>query len=141
MTNEAKRRLIVARLTARGWKDPEFQQALIDNPRPILEQAGLKLPDDIEIKGIANTATTQYIVIPKRPDWVRDSDLSSMAVMIPLACGYDFPPIGRPKYRPGRTGSGRAMAGAAVGGGGAAKKKVAKGAKAAKRPGKRSGGK
>jgi hypothetical protein len=131
MINEQQRRVIVARLTARGWRDPEFQRALVENPRPILEEAGLTLPRGIEIRAVENTATTQYIVVPRRPEWVLDRDLNNLAILIPMACGYEMTPLQRPRTRPSAAKSGtRSTASAGVGAGaGVAKSRQKRGAK------------
>jgi hypothetical protein len=103
MTSEERRRMIVARLTARAWREPEFHDALIATPGPIMESAGLQVPAGIEVAAVENTATTQYIVIPQRPDWLSDSDLSNLSIIVAVMCGFDLIPTTRPRGR-GHTG-------------------------------------
>ena len=91
--------MIVARLTARAWREPEFHDALIATPGAIMESAGLQVPAGIEVAAVENTATTQYIVIPQRPDWLTDSDLSDLSIIVPVLCGFDLIPTTRPGGR------------------------------------------
>jgi hypothetical protein len=39
-----------ARLTARAWEDPSFKQQLLSNPKPVLREAGLEVPENFNVR-------------------------------------------------------------------------------------------
>jgi hypothetical protein len=39
-----------AKITAHSWEDPSFKQQLLSNPKPILAEAGLGVPDNFTVK-------------------------------------------------------------------------------------------
>lgn len=42
---------------ARVWTDPAFKQALVANPRPLLRQLGIAIPDDVTVKVLGSNGT------------------------------------------------------------------------------------
>lgn len=69
--NESQQRQeIMASLTVKSWTDPEFNSRLIANPREILEEYGLKIPDSesTEIIFLQDSPKTRHFVIPSPPE-------------------------------------------------------------------------
>jgi hypothetical protein len=47
---------------------PSYRQALLKNPKSVLEgQLGTKIPDSIHVKAVEETADTMYVVVPYVP--------------------------------------------------------------------------
>jgi hypothetical protein len=69
--------LFNAQITARAWKDPQFKQRLLKNPKAVLEnEFAIKIPDQTECKVVEETASTTYLVLPMQPDDVAPEQLS-----------------------------------------------------------------
>jgi nitrile hydratase subunit alpha len=49
------------------YKSPEYRARVVREPRPVLRELGLELPDDIAIRVWETNAETRYMVIPLRP--------------------------------------------------------------------------
>ena len=58
---------------ARVWKDEDYKQKLLSDPRGTLSAAGLRLPENVRLKIHSDTADTMNIVIPRNP---ADTELS-----------------------------------------------------------------
>jgi hypothetical protein len=52
---------------SKAWKDPQFKEKLLSDPRAALEEAGIKPPAGVEIKVVENTAHTAHLVLPPPP--------------------------------------------------------------------------
>lgn len=72
-------------LIGRALKDESFRQALLANPKAVVEkemgklQEGAKLPGLLEIKVIEQPANALYLVLPTLPDELDDEALDSVA--------------------------------------------------------------
>jgi hypothetical protein len=54
-----------ARLLAKAWHDASFKQALLQNPKAVVEQEfGTALPAEVTMRVVAEDARTQYLVLP-----------------------------------------------------------------------------
>lgn len=49
------------------YKSPEYRARVVREPRPVLRELGLELPDDVAIRVWETNAETRYMVIPMRP--------------------------------------------------------------------------
>jgi hypothetical protein len=80
---------IAAIITARSWRDPEYLAALIRDPRAVLADEGLELPDDEEVRVVADTDTVKYIHITAA---TRDGDLLAPVLRkeVPLSEGSEI---------------------------------------------------
>lgn len=45
-------------------RSPEFRRALLENPGKVLAEAGIRLPEGVNVRFVENTADTVHIVIP-----------------------------------------------------------------------------
>ena len=51
-----------------GWyKDPAYRARAVREPRALLEEFGLELGDDVEIKVYDSSSEVRYMVMPERP--------------------------------------------------------------------------
>jgi hypothetical protein len=80
-------------LLARAMKDEAFRQALLTNPKTLLErEMGITLPPGVTIAVHEETSTTIHLVLPPRPLGaveVPDADLDprSMNRCVETCCG------------------------------------------------------
>ncbi|MGB9929401.1 MAG: NHLP leader peptide family RiPP precursor [Methanosarcina sp.] len=51
---------------SKAESNPEFKQALLDNPKQAIEQSGLKLNGDVKIKVVEESPDLIYLVLPQK---------------------------------------------------------------------------
>lgn len=49
------------------YKSLAYRSRVVANPRPVLQEFGLSLPQDVEVRVHDSTADIRYLVIPQRP--------------------------------------------------------------------------
>jgi nitrile hydratase len=49
------------------YKSPEYRARVVREPRPVLRELGLELPQEVAVRVWETSAETRYIVIPMRP--------------------------------------------------------------------------
>lgn len=57
---------ILDAVTARALEDPAYKEQLLDNPAEVLSEAGLSIPEGVEIVVHENTADTIHLVLPSQ---------------------------------------------------------------------------
>jgi len=50
------------------YKSPAYRSRIVREPRTLLREMGLELPDDVEIRVWDSSAEVRYLVLPQRPD-------------------------------------------------------------------------
>lgn len=68
-------------LPPKWYKAPAYRSRAVREPRKVLEEFGVTLPDDQQIKVWDSTAEVRYLVIPARPantDGMKEADLASL---------------------------------------------------------------
>ncbi len=59
------------------YKSPPFRSRAVIDPRGVLQDFGINIPDDVSVEVHDSTAEMRYIVIPERPtgtdDWSEDA--------------------------------------------------------------------
>jgi nitrile hydratase len=50
------------------YKAPEYRARAVREPRAILREFGVALPDDVAVKVWDSSSEVRYLVLPKRPD-------------------------------------------------------------------------
>jgi hypothetical protein len=69
MADQTAREAFEARLIEKAWKDDAFRRALVRDPRGAVErELGGKLPAGLQVKVLAETPDTFYLVLPANPD-------------------------------------------------------------------------
>jgi Nitrile hydratase, alpha chain len=69
MADPKTRRDFELQLIEKAWKDAAFRQALVTDPQGALErELGGKLPAGVQVKVLAETPDTFYLVLPANPD-------------------------------------------------------------------------
>jgi nitrile hydratase subunit alpha len=65
-------------LPPRWYKDPAYRSRVVREPRAVLAEFGLELPDDVEVRVWDSSAEYRYVVVPQRPpgtDGLGEEDL------------------------------------------------------------------
>jgi Nitrile hydratase, alpha chain len=69
MADQTTRRDVELQLIEKAWKDDAFRQALVKDPQGAVErELGAKLPAGLQVKVLAETPDTFYLVLPANPD-------------------------------------------------------------------------
>jgi len=72
----------IARILGACWKDDTFKARFIADPRTVLAEHGIDVPDRIELRVVENTDNCVHITLPKRPanhDDLSDEELDLAA--------------------------------------------------------------
>ncbi|MDZ8108578.1 MAG: thiocillin family RiPP [Nostoc sp. DedQUE12a] len=54
-------------LVAQAWEDESFKQRLFSEPKAVLIENGIEVPDNLEIRVVENTANLIYMTLPAKP--------------------------------------------------------------------------
>ena len=69
-----------AKIVAKAWGDPEFKACLLADPHSALGEMGMHVPEGLKVVVVENTANTEYVVLPTRPEGeLSDEDLDNVA--------------------------------------------------------------
>ena len=52
---------------ARAWSDPVFKKRLVTDPKAVLLEQGIEVPDGADVKVVENTDEVVYINLPRQP--------------------------------------------------------------------------
>ena len=72
----------LADLFAACWKDEALKQRFKSDPKAVLAEHGMPVPDDIDVNLVENTDTTVHITMPAPPSGgmdLSDDELNSAA--------------------------------------------------------------
>ena len=84
MISQLSEDLVWSQIVARAWCDEGVMQRLFSDPRPVLAEHGLEVPEDTEIKVlegteakvVADSDTVRHYILPiTPPDELADEDL------------------------------------------------------------------
>jgi nitrile hydratase len=66
-------------LPPRWYKDPAYRSRIVREPRAVLREFGLVLPDDVEVRVWDSSAEVRYLVLPVRPPGTEGLDETALA--------------------------------------------------------------
>jgi len=64
------------------YKSREYRSRAVREPRAVLREFGLNLPEDVSVRVHDSTADMRYIVLPARPDGTDGMDEKSLAALV-----------------------------------------------------------
>ena len=56
-----------SQLVAQAWADQKFKQRLLDDPKAVLREQGIKVPAGVEVRVVEPTDKLLYFVLPPKP--------------------------------------------------------------------------
>jgi hypothetical protein len=63
------RREFETEIITKAWKDRQFKQELLSNPKAVYErELNQKLPDSLQIRVVEEDSNSVYLVLPKAPE-------------------------------------------------------------------------
>ena len=75
------------------YKSPEYRSRMVAEPRKVLREMGLALPQDIRIRVWDSSAEARYMVLPERPP---GTDELSAEELVPLVTRDSMIGVGQP---------------------------------------------
>ena len=64
------------------YKSAAYRSRAVIDPRGVLRELGLEIPEDIEVRVWDSNAEVRYIVLPKRPDGTENMDEDRLAALV-----------------------------------------------------------
>ena len=64
------------------YKSPEYRARVAREPRPLLREMGLELPEDVEIRVWDTSAETRFMVLPLRPSGTESWNEQQLAAIV-----------------------------------------------------------
>lgn len=66
-----------------GWyKSDAYRARAVREPRKVLSEFGVTLPDDVAVRVWDSTAEVRYLVLPERPAGTEDLDVEALAALV-----------------------------------------------------------
>jgi nitrile hydratase len=64
------------------YKSSAYRSRAVIDPRGVVAEFGVALPDDIEVRVWDSTAEVRYLVLPERPAGTEDLDEEALAALV-----------------------------------------------------------
>jgi nitrile hydratase alpha subunit len=64
------------------YKSLPYRSRAVSDPRGVLEEFGVELDDDVEVRVVDSTADVRYLVIPRRPEGTQDLSEDELAALV-----------------------------------------------------------
>lgn len=64
------------------YKSPPYRSRIVREPRTVLREMGVDLPEDVEIRVWDSSAEVRYFVLPERPAGTESLDESALAALV-----------------------------------------------------------
>jgi nitrile hydratase subunit alpha len=64
------------------YKSLPYRSRAVSDPRGVLREFGVELPDDVEVRVVDSTAEVRYLVIPRRPPGTEDMAEGELAALV-----------------------------------------------------------
>lgn len=64
------------------YKSPEYRARVVAEPRAVLSEFGLDVPDEVEVRVVDTSAETRYFVLPQRPAGSENLSEDELAALV-----------------------------------------------------------
>jgi nitrile hydratase len=64
------------------YKSPPYRARVVSEPRAVLRELGLEVPDEVEVRVWDSSAEIRYLVVPQRPAGTDDLDEDALAALV-----------------------------------------------------------
>jgi hypothetical protein len=91
MIEQISQEQVWGQIVARAWSDEDFKQRLLSDPRDVLTEYGLEMPDGAALRVVQDTPEVHHLVLPVSPEGdLADEELVGTAVMDSFSgfCGW-----------------------------------------------------
>jgi nitrile hydratase len=82
-------------LSPTWYKSIEYRSRVVREPRVVLREFGLAVPDNVEVRVHDSTADMRYMVLPMRPEGTEGWTETALAELVTRDCliGVDVPKV------------------------------------------------
>jgi hypothetical protein len=60
-------RAAIGKIIARAWTDEGYKARLVSDPRSVFDEAGVDLPEGVDIRVVEDTPSVNHFVLPLAP--------------------------------------------------------------------------
>src|SRR5687767_16034837 len=60
-------------IISKCWGDADFKKRFVSDPKKVLAEYGMEVPEGINVKVVENTDDTMYLTLPPKPDRSEES--------------------------------------------------------------------
>ena len=64
------------------YKSLPYRSRAVSDPRGVLDEFGVELDDDVEVRVVDSTANVRYLVVPRRPEGTESLDEGELAAIV-----------------------------------------------------------
>lgn len=64
------------------YKSPAYRSRVVAEPRAVLRELGLEVPDEVEVRVWDSSAEIRYLVVPQRPEGTDGLDEEALAALV-----------------------------------------------------------
>jgi nitrile hydratase len=64
------------------YKSPPYRARVVREPRAVLREFGVELPEDVEVRVWDSSAEVRYMVLPERPEGTEDLGEEELAALV-----------------------------------------------------------
>ena len=64
------------------YKSPEYRSRVVREPRNVLSEMGLELPEEVEVRVWDSSSEVRYLVLPERPAGTESLDEAELAALV-----------------------------------------------------------
>ena len=68
------------------YKTRAYRSRTVREPRKVLSEFGLNLPDNVQVRVHDSTADMRYLVLPARPEWTKGWNEEALAAVVSRDC-------------------------------------------------------
>jgi hypothetical protein len=72
-------RTILAMAVARAWRDSDYRERLLKDPKAVLGEEGIEIPADVDVKVVEDTATVKYVNVSRHG---QEADAAMIASLV-----------------------------------------------------------
>lgn len=69
-------------LPPRWYKSPPYRSRVVREPRAVLEEFGVEVPSDVEVRVWDSSAEIRYMVLPQQPESSKDKSEDELAALV-----------------------------------------------------------
>lgn len=86
-----KGRTVLAMSIARAWKDEDYKQRFLSDPKAVLAEEGIELPEDVTVKVVEESPGVTYVPLTREIDLAAHSDrlIHLLAAVLPIPEGHE----------------------------------------------------
>jgi hypothetical protein len=80
------------KVVAKAWGDHDFKAKLFADPKTVLKENGVEIPEDVEFRVVENTEEVVHLILPPEPsEQLSEEELEKVAGGNAYLCGLSGP--------------------------------------------------